>query len=1711
MKISSIPPQLGRADPSGPLRRYANGILQLLAALFLLASGAAFAQNPLISNISFTPPTIAPGDTAVMRVFLANNNGFPAIGVTVAGMLPNAPAGGVQVLGVAANTCGGTAAAAGLNGYSLTGGTIPAVIAGTAGTCYVDYNVTSYNFPGSVTYSETLVSTEVTGTVNGSPVTAGSDAVNSLSLLSIAPINGNKNFNPATVGVGETSTLTINIGNPNVFAMPGVSYTDNLPTGMTVLGAPVLSGSCGGATVSGPIGGSAITVSNATLGIGLVCTVTVSVAAPGVTGTAVNTIPVGAITSSVRGAGANNATAVTAALAVQNTLVVSKSFNSATVNIVGGVPPGDAVQLTITVTNPSPNALTAISVTDTLPLSATLLPALVTHDPAGPGGVVVSNTCGFTNGGTLTDGQPSLTLTGGALPAGPSSCSVVVWVRANSVVGSNEIATNRIPVGNVTALGGATGTTPIVNGNQAIATINVKNIAPGGGIDFPIEKYFVSDANQANQANGGVYFYNLTVIRPAAYATTPIVWVRIDLRNPHPFTDLTDVQLGDQLNLPNLFGLTLKADPATIAANTTVFEFPSNTGGCTGFGAPITTGTTATNVSLSFPGSAVKAAIVGRPLTRCMVQFPLYLDSTAPVATTVGTYQNRILSGAVSGSAPGVGPSGVPANNTAGSTQVALNVLADLSVAKQFNPAVVGPSGVSTLKITLANNDLNDQTGVSFADVLPAGVTLNGTGNPVYASCGASPVLTPSGASPVTLTFSGLTIPMASGSPLTSGKCVIDVEVMAPAVTGGYPNTIAANAVTSNQGLTNSAPSNTATLNVTALNITVAKSFDRATVRAGESARASIRVDNPNAGFGTTLTNVSFGDDLPPGMVLAPNPNVAVACVSGTGSAANVVANPAVNPEIAVTGLTIAPLGFCTVSFDVQLSVAGSRTNVLPIGAVTSAQGATNTGVSQATLAGIPSSSVQKSILPTTVAVGQPALVTIRVSNTTGAPVGPFNVLDQINPAAGYGATATIPGGYLVAPAATWDIDTSFPITVAPAGCVMTSASLVTAGVNDSASFNITVPATSFCDVQYRVIPSAVGQYRNAIPQANVTGGAQVCFNGEVPCFTSADLTVTAAGILQVNKAIAGVTAPNAVLANWTFTVSSSNCNLSNLTLAATTLNSGTVSFAGLPVYTDVTATTMCSYAVAESGGNANYALSGTMTGITLSAAPTVTTVTATNVRRLATMTINKTVSGNTTGFTTGGSFAFNLNCGVDGNFGPYNAVVSAGSLTGSALTGDLPAGASCTVTETAPTQAQAPANYNWGTTPAAVVVTVAANGTTQASFTNTLSRQLGSVVVSKTVNGVLAGLVANSTFDLIVSCSDNGTVVTGFPTTRSLMNGGSATITNVPVGASCTVTEPVLPATTNAGYAYNVTLPLAVTVIEANVGVTPVALPVTNTLIANAVALTVTKTLRGGPSTGYTGSFNFTASCTAATPNISVASNGAATGNSASTTVNVTAGTSCTVSETAPTQAQAPAGYKWGAAPAAQTVTVLAGIPALTFVNTLLPLDPPFITKAVRTIDQRTVEWTVTVINNAPANAGIAIAFTVSDVVPTNAFFLSGSLSCTPFAAGGGTTAGNTCAFDPVTKTITANGTLGYTASTDPLTAPERFVIVLRATIAPGVQVNNTACVSSPGMAARPCASIGVQSVAEAIPTIGQYALLCLGLLMAGLALFSLRRQRQL
>ncbi len=460
--------------PSGPP---GSGSIQTLQGV-TNATSAVANLNVQAFNLSkaFAASPIAAGGTTTLTISIENPANFTYTGVQLADTLP---AGNnlEYVPGTELTTC-----TTGLDGATVTTSTeLPSTVVNrvtlTSGsilpnsTCTITVTVRARMNAPEATYINTIpIGALVTdqGNSNHAPATAN---------LAVEGLEIAKVFAPATFAAGTTSTLTITLRNPspNPFTVSTTSpFSDTLPilpntNLIVVLGseATTCAGGVASATAPRTVTLTGGTIPGGSIAVPGTCTITVDVttaAGAPAAGPYTNTIPAGAL---ITDEGGTNSTQATAPVTV-TTVSVAKAFSTSPIVA------GQNSTVTITINNPATGgALTGINLTDTIPLGLTVIGA-----PASPqcnGGVVTSIA-----GTAIVPG--SVTLTGGSLAAGPSSCTLVFSVSALASTSAGTYTNTIAPGALFTNQGPTNSNTPsadivvnAVNLTKAFAPISIQS------------------------------------------------------------------------------------------------------------------------------------------------------------------------------------------------------------------------------------------------------------------------------------------------------------------------------------------------------------------------------------------------------------------------------------------------------------------------------------------------------------------------------------------------------------------------------------------------------------------------------------------------------------------------------------------------------------------------------------------------------------------------------------------------------------------------------------------------------------------------------------------------------------------------------------------------------------------------------------------------------------------------------------------------------------------------------------------------------------------------------------------------------------------------------------------------------------------------------------------------------------------------------------
>ncbi len=1042
--------------------------------------------SPLGVTKSFSPSSLAEGQSGVMTITLSNTSGSDLTVTTfddspIDGVGSLDAGKGLLVTGVGTTCAGGAPSVLQVGGIDrgvrLSGGAIPA-----GGTCVVtaSFTATTQVANTPVTYTNTIPEGAVGVATAGIVSQTRSATILVADTLRVLKSNNASNPRP-----GNPAQYAITAQNWTTSDMSNVRVLDTLGNGMSFLNGtinginytPALTGSgCAGLTVTNSTGDSNLTFTIGTLPQRVnastpgACVVTFYAmtdvnAANG--SSTVNNIAAGAVCTN-NGAGlCNGGGAASGNSAVATTVLsAAKSFSPA-----GPVSEGTVSRMTITLSNYSANPLTAVSISDTLPLSGSVQMQIANSPNA-------ATTCGA---GTITAvaGTTSVSLNGGTVPAragigsgAAGSCALLVDVVAaagnynNTVtVAGNETYANgathsvnasaNASITYTSALSATKSFSPsaIASGGRSTVTVRVNNTGSAALTSVMVSDPLPAGMVVANPANayttcaGGA-----TVTATPGAGTASMSGASIAGGGNCDFIfSVTATGAGNWVNTIPVGGIS--ADGGVI--NTTPVS------GTLGFNAPtnLTVAKSSNPSTLTFPGQVSVLTITltngNQAVTNLAVtdwftsdggagsaangmviastpaaatSCPSGLVSATPGATSVTlsgaslsanascTVSVNVTSTAVGGITNYI-PSGAISTDqglsNSGQATTSLTTQANIGVVKKFTPNVVKPGERSRLRLTFYNPTGMPMANLAVTDTLPAGVTVPSGANPVTNCLGAT--LSSPATDQVQLT--GGNIVAASGGVAASCYAEIDVYVAAQ---GDYVNTISAGGVTATAGgapATNSLPTSDTLRAKSPLEVQkaiIGKTLDAA-IQSGSGFTTGTATTTP--GSAATLT------------IRLRNPNAAALTaaaftdslptglvVATTPNAATTCSGGAVlaaasATSIRLSGATIPGNGACSVTVDVLSNISGSYTNTIAPGGVTTLEGISNEDGTSAKLVVFVPPTVSKQFSPAVIAPNGTSTLTIVLGNSNASALTLASAFTDTLPIApGQISVAAVPG-----------------------------------------------------------------------------------------------------------------------------------------------------------------------------------------------------------------------------------------------------------------------------------------------------------------------------------------------------------------------------------------------------------------------------------------------------------------------------------------------------------------------------------------------------------------------------------------------------------------------------------------------------------------------------------------------------------------------------
>ncbi len=971
--------------------------------------------KPIISK-RFTSSTVRLGDDPTqLKIQLFNSNSVAIPNFSITDTFPTL--GGNAIIKVASPTAASASCTDGptptfspvIGATSISAtGDIPA-----NGSCTILVNIEAASTNGLFSSgTQTNRITQDSDFTNGLGVPAANDATRNITVQS--PLTVAKSFAHSVLSSGQTDSFTITLSNAANSPLTIGSFSDSPIDGTSGVGGGVgVLGSGLVATSGSTTCGGSVDIDNSGDGISL--TGSNSIPANGAC-----TITVGftaaAQTSQVPVTYTN--TIAAGAVNISSPTGITSQARSASVLVADELrvlktaspftaAPGNPIRYTVTVQNFSSSQISSVTIDDALPTGFTYLTGTINGNDFNP---VVSANCGaLTETSTLAVANAKFTIA--TLPArtsstSPGACAVTFWAMVNPNAGDNASTVNTINANSVCYNSGGT-----CNGSSVSSS---PSNARTEATVFSATKQFNGSTSPVTLSEGTIAKLSITLSNISANPLT-----NVTLSDTFPTDGTGQLQIASPANPSTTCGGTITAVPGTSSLGLNGATVPARE----------SNGTSSTGT--------------------CVI--------TVDVIGPAGTYNNT---------ADLAGTQTYADNSTATISQFSTNIArliyqSALSADKSFSPASVSSGGKSRVTVRLGNTGAVALTNVSMTDPLPSGMVL---ANPVNAStsCAGSPVFSSATAGSASITMQGANI-------AGSGSCDVLFDVIATG-TSNWINTIPSGNITADGGVRN-VNAVAATLNFdTANSISVDKATNPSTLTfPGQISELTITFTNGNTAVSNMAVTDYFtvdGTSGAPlnGMAISSTPNASTNCLGGVVSAV------ADGTDIGLSGVSLAAGAQCFVTVNVTSTAVAGITNFIPVSAITSDQGLTNTGQATTSITTGSNIGVVKKFIPNTIKPGERSRLRITFFNPTAQPMANVSVID------------TLPTGVTVP-------SSPNPVTTCTGASVTSPASnkVQVSGGNITASSSATAQS---CYAEIDVITTAQGEYVNTIPINAVTATA---------------------------------------------------------------------------------------------------------------------------------------------------------------------------------------------------------------------------------------------------------------------------------------------------------------------------------------------------------------------------------------------------------------------------------------------------------------------------------------------------------------------------------------------------------------------------------------------------------------------------------------------
>ena len=1050
-----------------------------------------------IFSKSFSPSTINVGGSSTLTYTIDNPVGGATLSDLeflddVGGTITGATLSGVP----GAGACGAGATVSGTSSISLTGGTL------TAGqSCSFTVTVTVDASGAGASYTSTSSVLNENGLAVASAQTAVLNVNDSPPLFS-------ESIAPATIAQGGAALITYTINNAaGSAAIAGISFTDSVPTSALIASTPAATNSCGG-TLGATAGGSAISLSGATVGAGASCSVTIPVTSV--------TVGAASSTSSILTTAVGNSAAVSGAL----TVTAAPAPTLATVFSPDSIVEGATSVVTYTINNSG--ALidaTSLSLSNNLPSNIVVLAS-----PA------PSTTC---TGGTLTaaEGSSAMSYAGGTVAAG-ASCTISMTVLSavdgaytnltgdlTSSLGNSGTASDLLTVTETPAPLASQVIAPstVVQGGEAQVTFSIDNTAgliPATGMSFnnalPNGIIVAPTPGVINGCGGtfsavaGATSIGLTSGTVAAGASCDI---SVTLRS---------VTAGLKTNAPGVLVTDFTNNGSFLTASLTVTAAPAPTLSTWFSPSSIPQGGTSTlTINISNAGSLhdlTNMTIYNNDLPPGATHTTPSNQSTTCGAATLGSTLGgdiarlSITGGTLAAGAscqitavvttealgPSIFTTGTLSSSAPTTTTASASfevTLAPLPVFTQaFSPATIAEGATSTLTFTIDNTgSLIDATSLVFSNTFPTGLTLAASPNVVTTCTGGA------------ITGNSSSVGYSFGNVAAGASCTFSADVTSVA-DATYTNL--SGDLNSNRG---SSGTSTADLIVTPSPTPVfTMALAPTTVIQGAETRVTLNIDN--SGSLLAATSLASSLTLPAGVSVASNPVPTGDCVGGT--------LVPITGGASFSGGSVPAGSSCSVAFNVITAESGTRT--FTTADLTSSLGNSGTATADLTITAAPIPTFVKAFDVASMEQGDVATLTFTIGNTGAlvpATAGSFTDTFPANM-----TVAAVPNAAASCTSSQSSVGTFSP--VGGAGSVSVATNTVAAGETCTYSVDITVVDDGSVTNTSSGYASSLGTTAPAVASINITPA-------DIPAFSKAfsPSTVEQGGVSTLTLTMSNPTA----------------------------------------------------------------------------------------------------------------------------------------------------------------------------------------------------------------------------------------------------------------------------------------------------------------------------------------------------------------------------------------------------------------------------------------------------------------------------------------------------------------------------------------------------------------------------------------------------------